>query len=91
MELPKRRLLLNAFFKAQFNYCPVVWMFHPRSLNSKINRLYERCLRIIYNDKHSNFDVLLEKDNSVSIYHNNIHSLATEMYKVANGKKHFTL
>ena len=85
MELPKRRLLLNAFFKAQFNYCPIVWMFHSRSLNSKINRLHERCLRIIYNDKHSNFDVLLEKDNSVSIHHNNIHSLAIEMYKVANG------
>ena len=81
MELPKRRLLLNAFFKAQFNYCPVVWMFHSRSLNNKI----KRCLRIIYNDKHSNFDVLLEKDNSVSIHHNNIHSLAIEMYKVANG------
>ena len=81
MELPKRRLLLNAFFKAQFNYCPVVWMFHSRFLNNKINRLHERCLRIIYNDKHSNFDVLLEKDNSVSIHHNNIHSLAIEMYK----------
>ena len=85
MELPKRRLLLNAFFKAQFNYCPVVWMFHSRSLNNKINRLHERCLRIIYNDKHSNFDVLLEKDNSVSIHHNNIYSLAIEMYKIANG------
>ena len=85
MELPKRHPLLNAFFKAQFNCCPVVWMFHPRSLNSKINRLHERCLRIIYNDKHSNFDVLLEKDNSVSIHHNNIHSLAIETYKVANG------
>ena len=58
-------------------------MFHSCSL--KINRLHERCLRIIYNDKHSNFDVLLEKDNSVSIHHNNIHSLAIEMYKVANG------
>ena len=60
-------------------------MFHSRSLNNKINRLHERCLRIIYNDKHSNFNVLLEKDNSVSIHHNNIHSLAIEMYKVANG------
>ena len=85
MELPKRRLLLNAFFKVQFNNCPVVWMFHSRSLNNKINRLHERCLRIIYNDKHSNFDVLLENDNSVSTHHNNIHSLAIEMYKVATG------
>ena len=54
MELPKRRILSNAIFKAQFNYCPVIWMFHSRSLNNKINRLHERCLRIIYNDEHSN-------------------------------------
>ena len=26
---------MNAFFKAQFNYCPVIWMFHSRSLNNK--------------------------------------------------------
>ena len=51
MELPERRILMNAFFKAQFNYCPIVWMFHSRSLNNKINRLHERCFRIIYNDK----------------------------------------
>ena len=43
MELPKRRILMNAFFKAQFNYCPAVWMFHNRLLNNKINRLHERC------------------------------------------------
>ena len=85
MELPKRRILMNAFFKAQFNYCPAVWMFHSRSLNNKINRLHERCLRIIYNDKHSNFEELLVKDNSVPIHHNNIHTLAIEIYKVASG------
>ena len=85
MELPKRRILMNAFFKAQFNCCPAVWMFHNRSLNNKINRLHERCLRIIYNDKHSNFEELLVKDNSVFMDHNNIHTLAIEMYKAANG------
>ena len=82
MELPKKRILMNAFFKAQFNYCPTIWMFH--TLNNKINSLHERCLRIIYNDKVSRFEELLHKDNSVSIYHNNIHALAIEMYKVVN-------
>ena len=84
MELPKRRILMNAFFKSQFNYCPTIWMFHNRSLNNKINRLHERCLRIIYNDKHSNFEELLNKDNFVSIHHNNVHALSIEMYEVAN-------
>ena len=59
-------------------------MFHNRSLNNKINRLYERYLRIIYNDKNTNFEELLNNDNSVSIHHNNVHALAIEMYKVAN-------
>ena len=80
MELPKRRTLINAFF----NYCPIIWMFHCRYLNNKINRLHERCLRMIYNDKISNFEELLNKDNSVCIHHNNIHALAIEMYIVAN-------
>ena len=84
MELPKRRILMNAFFKAQFNCCSIIWMFHSRCLNNKINRLHERCLRMIYNDKISNFEELLNKDNSVSIHHSNIHALAIEMYKVAN-------
>ena len=84
MELPKRRILMNAFFKAQFNYFPVIWMNHSRGLNNKINRLHERCLRIIYNDKRSNFEELLNKDNSVSIHHHNIQALAIELYKVVN-------
>ena len=67
MELPKRRILMNAFFKSQFNYCPTIWMFHNLSLNNKINGIHERCLRIIYNDKHSNFEELLSKDNYVSL------------------------
>ena len=85
MELPKRRILMNVFFKSQFSYCPAVWMFHNPSLNNKINRLHERCLRIICNEKYSNFEKLLAKDNSVSIHYNNVHTLAIEMYKVANG------
>ena len=46
MQLSKRRILMNAFFKAQFNYCPAVWMFHNRSLKSKISRFHERYLRL---------------------------------------------
>ena len=59
-------------------------MNHSRGLNNKINRLHGRCLRIIYDDKCSNFEELLNKDNSVSIHNHNIQALAIELYKVAN-------
>ena len=85
MGLSKRCMVMNAFFSSQFNYCPLIWMCHNRTTNRKINRLHERCLCIIYNNKQSSFKMLLEKDNSVSIHDRNIQCLATEMYKVSNG------
>ena len=83
MNLSKRRLLMNSFFKTQFNYFPLIWMFHSRENDRKIKRLHERCLRTIYNDKQSSFNELLEKDGSVSIYERNLQVLATEMYKIS--------
>ena len=69
----------------QFNYCPLTWMWHSRAKNNKINRLHERCLRIIYEDKASTFEQLLEKDSSVSIHTRNLRFLAVEMFKVVKG------
>ena len=53
MGLRKKKLLMNSFFAAQFNYCPLIWMFHGRNKNSKMTHLHERCLRLIYSDKSS--------------------------------------
>ena len=58
MELPKNCSFTYGFFKSHFNYCPNIWMFHSCTLNNKVNRLHERCLRIIYNNKISNFEEL---------------------------------
>ena len=65
---------MNTFFDSQFKYCSLIWMCHSRSNNSKIDRLHERYLRIIYGDKQSSFMELLEKDSSVSIH--------KKMYKI---------
>ena len=56
-------------------------MLHSRKNDSKIKHLDERFLRLIYSDKTSSYENLLEKDNPVSI-HYNIQQLATEMFKV---------
>ena len=69
---------------AQFSYCPLIWMFHSRKLNSTINKQHERCLRIVYSDSTSSFKKLLETDNSVSVHHRNIHVFSTELYKIVN-------
>ena len=50
-------------------------------MNSKINCLHERCLCIVYCDKTSSFERLLEKDGSVTIHIRNLQTLATEIFK----------
>ena len=71
--------------ESQFSYAPMVWMFHDRGLNNKINKLHERALRIVYRDDVSNFDELLKMDNSLTIHHRNIHTSAIEMFKCLRG------
>ena len=44
MNLSKRKILMNAFFNSQFNYCSLIWICHSRIINKKISRLHERCL-----------------------------------------------
>ena len=83
MNINKRRILMNSFFSSQFNYCALVWMFHSRSINNKINRLHERVLCIVYNDFKSSLKNLLEKDGTVSIHVKNLQKLATEMLKIS--------
>ena len=73
---------MKAFIEAQFSYCPLIWMFNDRNINRKINHLHERSLRIVYKDNKASFEELLRKDNSVTIHHRNIQSLAIELYKI---------
>ena len=44
----KRKILMQAYFYAQFSYSPLVWMFHSRRINTRINNLHFRALRIVY-------------------------------------------
>ena len=60
-------------------------MCHSRANHSKINRIHERYPRIIYSDKTSSFEALLEKDGSATIHTRNFQLLATEMYKASKG------
>ena len=75
---------MKAFITSQFSYCPLIWMLHSRNLNNKINRIYERVLRLMYQNNLS-FSEPLDLDNSVTVHQKNLQVLVTEIYKVKNG------
>ena len=76
---------MKAFVSSQSAYCPLIWMFHSRQINHKINKLHERALRIVYNDHFSSFEELLSKNKSVTVHQRNLQIRPTEMYKILNG------
>ena len=81
MSTEKRRLIFQAFIISQFNYCSLVWVFHTKQLNNRINSLHEKALRVTYQDRNSSFSELLNLDKFVSFHYRNIKYLLTEIYK----------
>ena len=84
LNTDKLKIIMKSFIESQFNYCPLVWMFHSRMLNNKINKLQERALKIASKNSNLTFQKLLNLDNSYTIYHRNLQKLATEMFKIKN-------
>ena len=56
-------------------------MFHSRTLDNKINHLHEKCLYIVYSDRTSSLEKLLETDRTVSLHIRNLQILAIEFFK----------
>ena len=57
-------------------------MFHNRALNNRINKIHERALGLVYQNKNLSFSELLQLDNAVTIHQRNLQVLATEIFKV---------
>jgi len=62
------KLTMKTFILSQFNYCPLVWMFCDRTLDNKINRIYEKALRIASQNKTADFNTLLLESNPKETY-----------------------
>ena len=77
---------MNAFITFQFSNCSLVWMFHSKIMNNRIDKLHEKTFRLVYKDeKGLSLDDLLKKGKSVSIHQRNLQILETEIYKARNG------
>ena len=81
MDTDRIVLMMNTFVMSQFSYCPLIWMFHDRRINNKVNKIHERALRIAYKDSHSCFESLLARNNPVSLHQRNLQLLLVEMFK----------
>ena len=76
MDLKQRRNIMKAFVESQFGYYPLIWMFHSRGLNNKINRIHERALTITYKDKFSSIRKRQLRINTSKTCYRNLQSIS---------------
>ena len=50
-----------------------------------VNSLHERCLRLIYIDRISSYEELLDKNKSVSVHQKNLQELTIKIFKTYTG------
>ena len=79
-----KRVLLESFFMANFNHCPLVWMFCSKKLKTKLELLQKRALRFLLNDYESDYDHLLVQSNKPTIEVKHLRTLAIEIFKTIN-------
>ena len=80
----EKMILINSYFMANFNYCPLVWMFSSASSLKKIENLQKRALRFLYNDYEILYEKLLLKSDRPIMNVNRLRELCIEIYKTIN-------
>ena len=80
----EKETMITTFVYSNFNYAPLVWHFSSQKSQNKIEKIQERCLRILLNDFLSSYKTLLEKSGQPTMEVKRLRILAIEIYKTLN-------
>ena len=80
----EKRILINSYFMANFNFCLLIWMFSSGSSLKEIENLQKRDLRFLYNDYEISYEELLLKSDRATMIVNRLRILYTKIYKTVN-------
>ena len=82
----EKKILINSFIYANFNYCPLVWHFSSKKSINKIENIQKRALRFLLHDYSSNYETLLKKADRCTMEVKRLRTLALEIFKALNEK-----
>ncbi len=83
-NIDEREVINNIFILANFNYCPIGWHFCEKVSICKMEKMQERALCILLNDKKSSYSSLLEKSRHTALHLKHMKRISCEVYKSLN-------
>ena len=81
LDNKQANILCKTTVLANFNYCPLIWMFSFKAANNEINRKHKRALRVLHKNNNSSFDKCLMKEAGITIHAKNLQKLMLEVFK----------
>ena len=79
-----RKVCVDSFIFANFNYCPLVWHLTSSKSINKIEKIQERALRYLHDDFTNSYDKLLETSNRSTMTVYRLRALCIEIFKTLN-------
>ena len=75
LNYEKCKIPYNAFIMSNFNYCPLIWMYHGMISSNQVDRVQNRALRILNNNFTVPFEVLLARTDIRKAHTKNLQKL----------------
>ena len=82
VPLDAKKKLYNSFILSHLNYCSTVWHFCLKRDSDKIEKLNERALRSLFQDRSSDYGTLLKKAGKTTLYTRRVQDIAILVYKL---------
>ena len=81
LNIDQRKILVNSFIYANFNYCPLVWHFSSKKSINKIEKIQKRALQFFHEDYESDYDTLLKRSDKCTMEVKRLRTMALEIFK----------
>ena len=78
--------LYNSFILTHLNYCSTVWHFCRKGDSDKLEKLNERALRTVFQDKSSSYETLLNQARKTTLYNRRMQDIAILIYKALHNQ-----
>ena len=84
LDVKDRYRIYESFIVSNFNFCPLVWHLCGMAATKKLDKIQKRALRFVLNDFISDYDTLLSKANTNTLFISRLKYIAIEVYKCVN-------